>query len=377
MSPVRRPLPRSPQRRLLRIDAWSPADGSVFASWRGPRTDIWQEDDANAAPACITLHAPLFQVRPVPRAMAFGAVHRGYQEGFSLTGEDEVGFENVEQLRELVRRTYLAYGIGDGGPAEPGGGPTKPPPPEPEGQDRPFRAKARKAEADLQHTLRHLPVAGDRSALARSLEEAIDPWVRRKAGELLARSAAMALKGDPRAEASDTAWALYADLAAQEIGTQALSRVLNQAFGQYDAPEEPYRLTRWQGLRGSGRCGSVAAVLAGALPGSVELPALPPLARNWGDAMAWFTADRGACLDARADAWLPLALALSSIALNAHAPPVTPWCDRAEIPVRLDEQWTRRRAAWIADLPPDRTLSPALDDLIHATCWRAAGPAAG
>ncbi|WP_321917803.1 hypothetical protein [Paraburkholderia sp. J11-2] len=110
------------------IDAWSPTDGRAFASHR-VSGDPWRVDAEDP----VMLAAPTFEARPVPRAIAFGAVHRGMQEQFSLQDGTEHAFESLEQLRSYVRRIYGGSGPGtmgsgdDGGPEPDGDGPLVPP----------------------------------------------------------------------------------------------------------------------------------------------------------------------------------------------------------------------------------------------------------
>jgi hypothetical protein len=104
------------------IDAWLPFDGTVFVSLRSARADIWREPDGDAAhPAgapALLLRPPLFEPEHIERRIAFGAVQRGAQEGFSLDGAGEFAFESVAQVTAFVRRVYAGGGPGTtGGPA--------------------------------------------------------------------------------------------------------------------------------------------------------------------------------------------------------------------------------------------------------------------
>jgi hypothetical protein len=105
------------------IDAWAVRDGVAFASAR-PAESV---DARNT----IFLSVPDLQPTPVGRiTTALGATRRGFQAGLRDFEGVEVAFDNIAQVREVVRRGYLAGGLGPGGaaspafslpPAEPGG----------------------------------------------------------------------------------------------------------------------------------------------------------------------------------------------------------------------------------------------------------------
>lgn len=96
------------------IDAWLPVEGRVFISQRVGRDDVWAEadddDGAQASPVALLLRAPEFEPEYVDRGLAFGAVQRGAQEGFSIDGENEFGFDSVAQVSAFVRRIYCGSG---------------------------------------------------------------------------------------------------------------------------------------------------------------------------------------------------------------------------------------------------------------------------
>lgn len=96
------------------IDSWSPTEGVVFASNRVSSNDPWDVDLVQT----IMMAAPYFEPQNVSRAIAFGAAQRGFQEQFSVQGEQETGFPTLDQLALFVRRTYTGSGSspeGDGG----------------------------------------------------------------------------------------------------------------------------------------------------------------------------------------------------------------------------------------------------------------------
>ncbi|CRM96496.1 hypothetical protein [Pseudomonas sp. 22 E 5] len=106
------------------IDSWAPLEGVVFASHRACSSDVWDVERIQT----IRMAAPYFEPENVSRAMAFGAAQRGFQEQFSIDGEQESGFDTLELLGLFVRRTYLGGGSGptgndgDGPPLPPGRG---------------------------------------------------------------------------------------------------------------------------------------------------------------------------------------------------------------------------------------------------------------
>jgi hypothetical protein len=106
------------------LDAWAVRDGVAFASSRPP--------DSVDARNTVFLSIPDLQPTPVGRiTTALGATRRGFQAGLRDLNGVEVAFESIAQVREVVRRGYLAGGTGPGGaatpafplpPAEPGAG---------------------------------------------------------------------------------------------------------------------------------------------------------------------------------------------------------------------------------------------------------------
>ena len=111
------------------IDAWAPTEGLVFASKRLRGEDPWDMRQGKAAgfvpPMTFTIAAPSFEPEPVDRSLAFGAVRRGFQEGFSIDGQTEYDFDSLDQLITFARRIYSGSGPstmgGAGeGPLEPG-----------------------------------------------------------------------------------------------------------------------------------------------------------------------------------------------------------------------------------------------------------------
>jgi hypothetical protein len=103
------------------IDAWAPTDGLVFVSQRLQAADPWQQE--SDPPNTFVIVAPNFEAQPIDRSVAFGAVRRGFQERFSIDGENEFGFKSLDQLISFARRIYSGSG-----PGTLGGGGIEPPP---------------------------------------------------------------------------------------------------------------------------------------------------------------------------------------------------------------------------------------------------------
>jgi hypothetical protein len=94
------------------LDAWAVRDGVAFASVRPP--------DSIDARNTVFLSVPELQPTPVGRiTTALAATRRGFQAGLRDFGGVEVAFDNLSQVREVVRRGYLAGGLGPGGAATP------------------------------------------------------------------------------------------------------------------------------------------------------------------------------------------------------------------------------------------------------------------
>jgi len=96
------------------IDAWAVRDGAAFASFRS-------EDTIEDAGNTVFLSVPALEPIPVGRiSTALRATRGCFQAGFHDDDEGrEVAFDDLDQVAELVRRGYLASGIGPGGAALP------------------------------------------------------------------------------------------------------------------------------------------------------------------------------------------------------------------------------------------------------------------
>jgi hypothetical protein len=121
-----------------RFDALDARGGLAFASYRGP--DLIGETTLNGDLPGVFIGAPEFQPLNLSnRATGLAAGRHAFQTGLFL-GDDEVGFESLDDLVEFTRRCYLRGGAGDGAgpgggippilPLGPEGGPERPPPTE-------------------------------------------------------------------------------------------------------------------------------------------------------------------------------------------------------------------------------------------------------
>ena len=94
------------------LDAWAVRDGVAFASVR-PANSV---DARNT----VFVSVPDLQPTPVGRiTTALGATRRGFQAGLRDYDGEEVAFDSLAQVREIVRRGYLGGGLGPGGAATP------------------------------------------------------------------------------------------------------------------------------------------------------------------------------------------------------------------------------------------------------------------
>ncbi len=101
------------------VDAWAVHDGKAFASRRPP--------DSIEAEATVFMSVPDLQAVPVGRiSTALRATRNGFQDGFRDGEGNEIAFDTLAQVRDLVRRAFL---IGELGPGSPGAvGASIPPP---------------------------------------------------------------------------------------------------------------------------------------------------------------------------------------------------------------------------------------------------------
>lgn len=104
-----------------RIDAWAVRDGAAFASRR--------EAESRTAENTVFIAIPDLEPVPVGRlSTALSATRRNFQTGLRDLEGGEIAFQSLEQIQELVRRGFLAAGLGPAGGAapSPGGRPPSP-----------------------------------------------------------------------------------------------------------------------------------------------------------------------------------------------------------------------------------------------------------
>lgn len=340
------------------IDAWLPVEGVAFISQRAPRPDIWSarsgDDDMGAT---FLLQAPAFDLVPVERSLAFGAVHRGAQEGFSLDGEDEYGFETDADLREFVRRIFAGSGPGTTG----GGGAPEPEPWQPEGpvtadvwrplwstvDDQPARQEQRT----------DWPPGPDLAELRRTMHAAATMEIRAQASGLLIESAFAvfsAVDGPAaRSPARDLLRAARYIAPSYSDFEQLLYRLQPDMHNTYFLDWHRARMHSFDALR---HC---------RLPRAwVRRLKLPPRVQTWLDAMAFLAAERGYVTSSTLQAWLPLAVALAA--------PIATFREGAWSDYERDDRDELARssielaASWIAL----RGLPAALENNIREWCWR-------
>src|SRR5256885_2374086 len=87
------------------IDAWAVMDGFVFASQRASETIL--------AKRTVFVAPPEFEPMPVGKiSTALRATRGAFQRGFRSVEGDEIAFSSIEEVIDLVRRAYLAAGLG-------------------------------------------------------------------------------------------------------------------------------------------------------------------------------------------------------------------------------------------------------------------------
>ena len=87
------------------FDAWAVRDGLAFVSQRPA--------DSIASAATVFLTVPDLEAVPVGRiSTALRANRANFQDGFRDANGDEFAFANLDQIREVIRRAYLAGGLG-------------------------------------------------------------------------------------------------------------------------------------------------------------------------------------------------------------------------------------------------------------------------
>lgn len=147
------------------IDAWAVRDGLAFASER-------QGDDVLQR---VHLAAPEFVATPIASGSTALAAARGhFQSGYFDESGNEVEFKSLEQVREAVRRGFLAGGRGLPSPPI-GSAPQGPPPESPQApppvlpNDSDERSRRAFEWQEIIATARTMREPAEREALARML----------------------------------------------------------------------------------------------------------------------------------------------------------------------------------------------------------------
>jgi hypothetical protein len=90
------------------IDAWAVRDGMAFTSQR-------RSGDLQGAQRTIFFAVPNLEAIPIGRvSTGLWATRANFQDGFHDANGEEIGFEDLDSVKELVRRAYLAGGVGPG-----------------------------------------------------------------------------------------------------------------------------------------------------------------------------------------------------------------------------------------------------------------------
>lgn len=112
-------------RRDWYIEAWSVRDGLAFASYRTAGSIANHE-------RTVFIGVPGLEAVPLGRiSPALWATRANFQDRLLTEKGEEIAFSTLAQVRELVRRGYLAGGIGPGPGGEGGEGPDRGGPPRP------------------------------------------------------------------------------------------------------------------------------------------------------------------------------------------------------------------------------------------------------
>ena len=371
------------------IDAWHVGDGALFASLRTPRIDVWSEFEGREVETYL-LRAPDFDAMPVSRALAYGAVRRGSQEGFSLDGIQENAFSTLAQVRELARRAYIASAIGEGGPE--GDAPLVQGPPPPDGGPSPLQNDSRReffhewvedlAEAIAQLNLSsegdaRNPREPNRQRLREVLRNALDTGLLEEASRLLLASADRTLEITLAEYASVPIARSLVYLASCLVSAESLysiagtiplhdnARILVDLMLGHPLHELGYR------GKGDGGLEAMRLLCGGLLPDYQirDTLNLPPRCLMWIDVLEYLSTDRQYFILSRDGAWLPLAIAVASIA-TAPTLPLEPWFGwKADGKSSYRSAWLGRIADFIASIIPAGGLPSNVESWIRDRCW--------
>lgn len=351
------------------IDAWSPTEGIVFASMREPGSDPWAPPRPGAsAPVVFHAAAPGFEAAPVDRGVAFGAVHRGFQERFSLDGEREFPFESLDELLRFVRRVYAGSGpgtLGGGEPRNPEPGPT------PEGNGgapsgpRDYILTQDGAAPHAGLLLRELNDRPTREARAGQLHGELSDRVAEASARLLLECAQAASgRGLPDFSPSPLHLAAHAIVPSVETLRASATGPVPSTGGPwfYGTP-----LPGWQV-----RAPDLTVLSEAPFPADLARAyRVPDSVRTMHDLLCFLSADREYAFHSDWNALLALLLAVAAC-FETHRIRLR-WSDE-----RLDGRFSERLrvacAHFIVEWLPVEPLPPALEQEVRRWCWR--GPRA-
>jgi hypothetical protein len=134
------------------IDSWAVRDGLAFASYR-------PANNMSRAERTVFISVPGLDAVPVGRvSTALWATRANFQRGLHTEEGEEIGFTTLQTVRELVRRGYLAGGIGPGPVGEEG--------PEPPGRPPDDALAHRQLEQNIQRLVENSASLAELSGIA-------------------------------------------------------------------------------------------------------------------------------------------------------------------------------------------------------------------
>jgi hypothetical protein len=93
------------------VDAWSVLDGIAFASLRDARQ--WDEEKLTPSTTTVIIGPPDWRAVSIARiTTALRATRGPFQESVFDENDEEMPFASLDDIRDVVRRSYLAGGIG-------------------------------------------------------------------------------------------------------------------------------------------------------------------------------------------------------------------------------------------------------------------------
>jgi hypothetical protein len=276
------------------IDAWSVLDGIAFASQRGPRD--WDAPVLTPAVTTVLIGPPDWRAVGIAKLTTALAATRGtFQEGVFDEEDAEIAFDSLDDVREVVRRAYLAGGLGLDDPGE--AAPFTPEiHPKSGGEDR---------WNEIRHILTNIRTDDDRRMIARQMIALFDePAVQHQAIACVQQlTSAMVVWKDAKG----------ADSKSDQLSALQFTSILDSAFfGAAGVPIRPelYPVTSQQRLR-----------LVFRLPAMGHYPKVPRL-RTLGDQLLLAFAS-GECLATLQsfERFLPVAAAALIVAAAADPGP--------------------------------------------------------